>query len=72
MGALHRLQDSSTDDEIVSARASNPTLFFAQAQPFQLQFIMDSNKQLINASIDTIDWYDDRVGTDADLWYEGL
>ena len=68
MMALRKLQRATTEKEILAARYYNPNVFFRHAFPFQLATISDVNKTIIAKAARNIDWYEDRVESDAVLF----
>ena len=68
MMALRKLQRATTEKEILAARYYNPNVFFRHAFDFQLTMLSDVNKTMIAKAARNIDWYEDRVESDAVLF----
>jgi hypothetical protein len=71
MTTIRQLQCATTEKEILTARYCNPTVFFGHAFDFQLTMLTEVKKVLVAKAASQIDWYEDRVESDAALFEIG-
>ena len=68
MTTIRKLQRATTEREILAARYCNPNVFYRHAFRFQLTMITEANKLAVAKAASQIDWYEDRVESDAALF----